>query len=217
MYRNFIKRGVDILGSALLLISLLPILLILSVLIAIFLGRPVLFCQIRPGLYGVPFRMIKFRTMTNVRDARGVPLPDEQRMTRFGKFLRATSLDELPELWNVLKGDMSLIGPRPLLMEYMPLYTPEQNRRHELRPGITGWAQINGRNAITWPEKFKHDVWYIENCGFGLDVKIIFLTIKKVLCREGIRQAGFATADKFTGQCNNMPTDHPAAMEHHHA
>ena len=160
---------------------------------------PVLFTQTRPGLYGKPFRMIKFRSMTDARDANRELLPDAIRLTAFGKFLRASSLDELPGLWNVLKGDMSLVGPRPLLMEYLPLYTPEQARRHQARPGITGWAQINGRNAISWEEKFKLDVWYVDNQSFWLDLKILLLTIKKVFVREGISATGEATMPKFTG------------------
>jgi lipopolysaccharide/colanic/teichoic acid biosynthesis glycosyltransferase len=163
------------------------------------LGCPVFFLQTRPGLHGQPFNMVKFRTMTNQRDAAGNLLPDEQRLSLFGRFLRSTSLDELPELWNVLKGDMSLVGPRPLLMEYLPLYTSEQARRHEVRPGITGWAQVNGRNAISWEEKFKLDVWYVENQSFWLDLKILLLTVKKVLVRDGINANGHATIDPFKG------------------
>ena len=163
------------------------------------LGSPVLFRQTRPGLHGKPFQMIKFRTM---RDAIGPdcqPLPDSERMTPFGSFLRSASLDELPELWNVLKGDMSLVGPRPLLMEYLPLYSPEQARRHEVRPGVTGWAQVNGRNALSWEEKFRMDVWYVDNRSFWLDLKILALTVKKVFVREGISAAGEATMPRFTG------------------
>jgi len=159
----------------------------------------VLFRQVRPGLDGKPFEMIKFRTMQDVVDVAGKPLPDSERMSPFGSFLRSSSLDELPELWNVLKGDMSLIGPRPLLMEYLPLYSPEQYRRHEVRPGVTGWAQINGRNALSWEEKFKLDVWYVDNRSLWLDLKIIFLTIKKVFARDGISAEGEATMPKFTG------------------
>lgn len=163
------------------------------------LGSPVLFRQVRPGLHGAPFEMVKFRTMTEQRGADGRLLPDSQRLTPFGRFLRASSLDELPELWNVLKGEMSLVGPRPLLMEYLPLYSTEQARRHDARPGITGWAQVNGRNALSWNEKFALDVWYVEHRSLWGDVKILGLTLKKVLIREGISAAGEATMSKFTG------------------
>ena len=158
-----------------------------------------LFRQIRPGLDGKPFEMVKFRTMRDAIDVDGNLLPDVERMVPFGNFLRSSSLDELPELWNVLRGDMSLVGPRPLLMEYLPLYSPEQYRRHEVRPGVTGWAQINGRNALSWEEKFKLDVWYVDHRSFWLDLKILFLTIKKVLLRDGISAEGEATMTKFTG------------------
>ncbi|WP_417522208.1 sugar transferase [Marinobacter sp.] len=193
------KRLLDILisGSALIILSLL--LLVVAVLIRNKLGSPVLFRQTRPGKDGKPFQMIKFRTMLDATDSNGNLLPDDQRMTRFGSLLRATSLDELPELWNVLKGEMSLVGPRPLLMEYLPLYSPEQYRRHEVRPGVTGWAQVNGRNAISWEDKFKLDVWYVDNRSFWLDIKILFLTVKKVLVRDGISGEGEATMSKFTG------------------
>lgn len=176
-----------------------PAILLLILLIHVKLGAPTFFIQTRPGLRGKPFSMIKFRTMIDVRDAAGDLLPDAERLTVFGKFLRSTSLDELPELWNVLKGDMSLVGPRPLLMEYLPLYTLEQARRHEVRPGITGWAQVNGRNALSWEEKFKLDIWYVDNWSLWLDVKILFLTVKKVLMRDGINQEGSATMGKFRG------------------
>ena len=162
-------------------------------------GAPVLFRQTRPGLHGSPFEMLKFRTMCDVVDSRGNLLPDSERLTKLGQVLRASSLDELPELWNVLKGDMSLVGPRPLLMEYLPLYSPEQARRHEVRPGLSGWAQINGRNAISWDEKFKLDVWYVDNQSFWLDAKIIWITILKVFKREGITATEEATMPKFTG------------------
>lgn len=163
------------------------------------LGAPVFFTQQRPGLRGKPFRMIKFRTMTDVRDKAGKLLPDAERLPHFGRFLRAASLDELPELFNIFMGNMSLVGPRPLLMEYLPLYSARQARRHDVRPGLTGWAQINGRNALSWEEKFELDIWYVENRSFWLDLKIIFLTAKKVLVREGISAAGEATMPKFTG------------------
>lgn len=193
------KRCIDIFGAGMGLLLLSPILLVLALFIALRLGRPVLFTQTRPGLHGKPFRMFKFRSMTSNCDVNGHVLPDEQRLTPFGQRLRSTSLDELPGLWAVLKGDMSLVGPRPLLMEYLPLYTPEQARRHEVRPGITGWAQVNGRNAISWEEKFALDVWYVDNQSLWLDIKILFLTVKKVLVRDGISAAGEATMSKFTG------------------
>ena len=163
------------------------------------LGSPAFFRQVRPGMHGQPFEMVKFRTMTDARGPDGALLPDADRLTPFGRFLRASSLDELPELWNVLKGDMSLVGPRPLLMEYLPLYSPQQARRHEVRPGITGWAQVNGRNALGWDEKFKLDVWYVDHRSLWLDIKILWLTVKKVLVREGISAAGEATMPRFTG------------------
>ena len=195
-----LKRLFDIVCSALALLLLWPVLLVLWLLVRRNLGAPALFRQQRPGLHGRPFMMIKFRTMLDALDADGNPLPDEFRLTRFGRFLRATSLDELPELWNVLKGDMSLVGPRPLLMEYLPLYSPEQARRHEVRPGITGWAQVNGRNTLSWPEKFALDVWYVDNRSLLLDLRILLLTVKKVFVREGISAEGQATMSKFTGE-----------------
>lgn len=193
------KRVFDLIVSALVMTVLFPLLLILSVAVRWKLGSPVFFRQQRPGMEGKPFRLFKFRTMTNARGVNGELLPDAQRLTRFGRFLRATSLDELPELLNVLKGDMSLVGPRPLLMQYLNHYTPEQARRHEVKPGITGWAQVNGRNALTWEEKFKLDVWYVDNQSFWLDIKIIFMTIWKILKREGINQQGQATMEEFMG------------------
>jgi len=194
-----IKRFFDVTASFFGLIVLSPIMAIVAWNIRRKLGSPVLFRQVRPGQDGKPFEMIKFRTMKDAFDAQGAPLPDSIRMTAFGSFLRASSLDELPELWNVLKGDMSLVGPRPLLMEYLPLYSPEQYRRHETRPGVTGWAQINGRNALSWQEKFDLDLWYVDNRTIWLDLKIIFLTLKKVLVREGISADGEVTMSKFTG------------------
>ena len=194
-----IKRVFDIFVASFLLLMLAPVMGVLALLIWFTMGAPVLFRQVRPGLHGKPFVMYKFRTMTNKQDEEGNLLPDEQRLTHLGRFLRSTSLDELPELWNVLKGDMSLVGPRPLLMEYLPLYTPEQFRRHEVKPGITGWAQVNGRNALTWEEKFKLDVWYVDNLSFFLDIKILFLTLWKVLRREGISHPGRETMPRFTG------------------
>lgn len=193
------KRFFDIVASVAGLILLSPVIAIVAYLIRKRLGSPVLFRQVRPGLDGKPFEMIKFRTMRDAFDTNGKPLPDSERMTDFGKFLRSSSLDELPELWNVVKGDMSLVGPRPLLMEYLPLYDEVQVRRHEARPGVTGWAQINGRNALSWEEKFKLDVWYVDNQSLWLDLKIIFLTIKKVLIRDGISAEGEVTMTRFTG------------------
>ncbi|MCO3941814.1 sugar transferase [Pseudomonas aeruginosa] len=194
-----IKRLFDIVASLLGLLLLSPVILFVAWQIRRKLGKPVLFRQVRPGVGGHPFEMIKFRTMRDAVDANGNALPDVERMTPFGNFLRSTSLDELPELWNVLKGDMSLVGPRPLLMEYLPLYSVEQYRRHELRPGVTGWAQVNGRNALSWEEKFELDVWYVDNRSFWLDLKIILMTLKKVFVREGISADGEATMSKFTG------------------
>ncbi|MEQ3621946.1 MAG: sugar transferase [Marinobacter sp.] len=193
------KRLFDILASVFGLLLLSPLIAIVAFQVRRKLGSPVFFRQIRPGMSGAPFPMIKFRTMKDSVDKQGNPLPDADRMTPFGQFLRSTSLDELPELWNVLKGDMSLVGPRPLLMEYIPLYSKEQYRRHEARPGVTGWAQVNGRNAISWEDKFKLDVWYVDNRSFWLDLKILFLTVKKVLVRDGISGGGEATMSKFTG------------------
>ena len=194
-----IKRLFDLLAATLGLLVLAPVITVLAWQIRRKLGSPVLFRQTRPGMHGKSFEMIKFRTMLDALDDKGEPLPDEKRMTRFGSFLRSASLDELPELWNVLKGDMSLVGPRPLLMEYLPLYSEEQARRHNVRPGITGWAQINGRNAISWDEKFKLDVWYVNNRSFWLDLKILFLTVKKVVVRDGISGEGEVTMSKFEG------------------
>ena len=196
---KFFKRLFDIISSASGLIFLSPVFLILIYLIRKNLGEPVFFTQERPGKDGKPFKMIKFRSMRDAVDKDGNPLPDSERLTPFGKKLRATSLDELPELWNVLKGDMSLVGPRPLLMSYLPLYNEFQNRRHEMRPGVTGWAQVNGRNALSWDEKFAHDIWYIDHYSFWLDMKILFLTVKKVFIKEGISAEGEATMPYFTG------------------
>ena len=193
------RRTFDVVVAAAAITILALPMLAIAVAVALGLGRPVLFTQLRPGRHGVPFRLIKFRTMREAIDAEGRPLPDEQRLTRLGQFLRAASLDELPELWNVLRGDMSLVGPRPLLMEYLPLYTPEQARRHEVRPGITGWAQVNGRNTLTWERKFKLDVWYVDHASFWLDLKIIALTFWKTIRRDGISQAGHATMPDFLG------------------
>ena len=194
-----LKRIFDIVLAIFGLLVLSPVILLLSILVRVKLGRPVFFTQLRPGLNGKPFKMIKFRTMRHGVDKNGKPLPDGERMTEFGRALRSTSLDELPELWNVLKGEMSLVGPRPLLMQYLPLYSIEQSRRHEVRPGLTGWAQVNGRNLLSWDQKFELDTWYVDNKSFWLDVKIIFLTVKKVLVRDGISQRGNETMEPFTG------------------
>lgn len=201
---NISKRALDVILTVPALIVLLPVLILLAILIAVLLGSPILFRQRRPGLNGRPFFLLKFRTMTDKRDAKGNLLPDAERLTRFGRFLRATSLDELPELFNVLKGDMSLVGPRPLLMQYLECYTSEQARRHEVKPGITGWAQVNGRNAITWEEKFKLDVWYVDNWSFWLDIKIIAMTVWTILKREGISQPGQATMEEFRGNSKEI-------------
>lgn len=194
------KRIFDIVVAFSALLTLTFPLIVLALVIRYKLGSPVLFKQERPGLNGRPFRMAKFRTMTNERDADNVLLPDAQRLTTFGQFLRASSLDELPELWNVLRGDMSLVGPRPLLLEYLPLYTPEQARRHEVRPGITGWAQVNGRNSISWEEKFAMDVWYVDHHSFMLDLRILWLTVRKVLLRDGISAVGEVTMPRYKGK-----------------
>ena len=191
------KHGIDALGSALGLVLLAPVWLVAAALIWLTLGRPVLFSQLRPGRNGDPFVLYKLRTMREAQETEGNPLPDGERLPAVGRFLRDTSLDELPELWNVLKGDMSLVGPRPLLIEYLPLYTREQARRHEVKPGITGWAQVNGRNAISWEQKFTYDTWYVDNWSIWLDLKILWLTVVKVLKREGIRAPGHATMSRF--------------------
>ncbi len=194
-----LKRIFDIFVSAIALVLLSPVLAYVAWQVRSKMGSPVLFRQVRPGLRGKAFEMVKFRTMRDAFDAKGNALPDAERLTPFGNFLRTSSLDELPELWNVLKGEMSLVGPRPLLMEYLPLYSSEQRRRHDVRPGVTGWAQINGRNALRWDERFRLDVWYVDNHSFLLDLKILLLTVRKVFKREGISAAGEATMPKFTG------------------
>jgi sugar transferase EpsL len=194
-----LKRLFDLAGATAMLAVLSPVIIALAVLVRAKLGAPVLFRQLRPGHLGRPFTLFKFRTMSDARDAEGRLLPDAERLPPFGKFLRSTSLDELPELFNVLRGEMSLVGPRPLLMQYLPRYTPEQMRRHEVLPGITGWAQVNGRNALTWEQKFALDVWYVDHKSFGLDLKILALTVLKALRREGISQAGQATMEEFKG------------------
>lgn len=199
MYQLYVKRILDFSVATVLLLLLFPLFLVVGLLVRVYLGSPILFCQQRPGYLGRIFTLYKFRTMTDEKDRDGCLLPDSVRLTRFGKFLRSTSLDELPELINVLKGEMSLVGPRPLLMQYLPLYTPEQARRHEVRPGITGWAQVNGRNALTWEEKFTLDVWYVDNHTLWLDLKIIFMTLHKIVKRDGINQPGQATMKPFGG------------------
>ncbi len=198
-----LKRLFDLLLTIPGFLLILPFLLLLALLVRIFHGSPLFFSQVRPGQNGKPFRMLKFRTMTNARDAAGTLLPDSVRLTPFGRFLRSTSLDEFPELLNVLKGDMSLVGPRPLLTEYLPLYTTEQHRRHEVKPGMTGWAQVNGRNAISWEEKFRLDVWYVDNWSIWLDIRILWITFIKVFRRVGISQDGQATMDAFRGSRSN--------------
>lgn len=199
-----LKRIFDVVVSLSAIALLFPVILLVAVLIKFKLGSPILFSQNRPGLDGQVFKMLKFRTMRDVIDTNGKPLPDSERMTKFGAFLRSTSLDELPGLFNVLKGEMSLVGPRPLLEQYLPLYSTEQARRHNVRPGITGWAQVNGRNAISWQAKFNYDVWYVDNKSFWLDLKILFLTVKKVFIREGINADGEATMAAFTGNENEI-------------
>jgi sugar transferase EpsL len=194
-----LKRTIDVALSAVLLLLMAPALAAVAVLIRVHLGGPVLFKQARPGFQGRTFTLVKFRTMRDLRDGDGNLLTDAARLTALGRVLRATSSDELPELWNVLRGDMSLVGPRPLLMQYLERYTPEQARRHEVRPGITGWAQVNGRNAISWEEKLRLDVWYVDNCSFTLDMKILALTVWQVIACRGINQPGHATAQEFMG------------------
>lgn len=200
MKYQYLKRLIDLLLSSIIFIMLFPLFLIIAISLKIFnKGAGVFFLQDRPGKSGKIFKLIKFKTMTDERDAHGNLLPDEERLTKFGAFLRKTSLDEIPQLLNVIKGDMSLVGPRPLLVEYLPLYNEFQARRHEVKPGITGWAQVNGRNAISWEKKFEFDVWYVDHISFWLDMKIIFLTIKKVLARDGISSNTSVTMEKFTG------------------
>lgn len=196
---HFSKRAMDLALCSCMFAVAVPVMAVIALLIRRTLGRPVLFRQIRPGLNGKPFGLYKFRTMTDARDGEGRLLPDEARLTTFGRFLRSTSLDELPELWNVLRGDMSLVGPRPLLMAYLDRYDSEQMRRHHVKPGLTGWAQVNGRNALTWEDKFRLDVWYVDNQSLLLDLKILFLTMGIVLRREGISQEGHSTAEEFMG------------------
>ena len=193
------KRGFDLAVALVLLVVLSPLLVLVALLVRIFLQSPILFRQRRPGLQGRPFTLLKFRTMTDARDEEGELLPDEQRFTRLGAFLRSTSLDEIPSLINIVMGEMSIVGPRPLLMQYLDRYTPEQMRRHEVRPGLTGWAQVHGRNAITWEEKFELDVWYVDHMSLGLDLRILMLTAWKVLKREGINPADMSSTPEFMG------------------
>lgn len=207
------KRVFDLFFSIIGITCLSPFMVTVAILVRIKLGSPIFFRQLRPGLHGRPFVIFKFRTMTNSVDENGTFLPDSKRITPFGIFLRSTSLDELPELFNIMKGEMSLVGPRPLLMQYLNRYSPEQARRHDVKPGITGWAQVNGRNAITWEQKFEYDIWYVDNQSFSLDLKIIAITILKILKREGINQPGHATAEEFNPKapCRLTPiraTDH---------
>ena len=199
VYEKFIKRGLDLLISGCALLVLWPVLLVLVVLVRSKLGSPAIFCQERPGKNGRVFRLYKLRTMTDERDEDGRLLPDEQRLTPFGRTLRSLSMDELPELWNIFRGDMSLVGPRPLLVKYLPLYNAQQARRHEVMPGLTGWAQVNGRNLVTWEDKFTMDVWYVDHISFALDLKILWLTVKAVLRREGISAESSATMEEFQG------------------
>lgn len=198
-YAHWGKRALDLSCGLCLLLLASPLLVMVGFLVRFFLGHPVLFRQQRPGLRGIPFTLLKFRTMTETRDGGGRLLPDAVRLTPFGRLLRATSLDELPELWNVVRGDMSLVGPRPLLMQYLPRYTPEQSRRHDVRPGLTGWAQVNGRNALSWEEKFELDVWYVDHLSCWLDLKIAVLTPWRLVSREGISAPGQATMAEFRG------------------
>jgi lipopolysaccharide/colanic/teichoic acid biosynthesis glycosyltransferase len=198
-----VKRVFDLVLASAALIVFSPVLLVVVLLVATKLGRPVLFKQVRPGLQGRPFQMFKFRTMLNIADENGNLLPDQMRLTRFGRLLRSTSLDELPGLLNVVRGDMSLVGPRPLLMQYLPLYSEEQARRHLVRPGLTGWAQVNGRNSLNWDSKFKLDTWYIDNRSFALDLRILWMTVRKVLMRDGIAAEGEVTMPPFTGNQHN--------------
>lgn len=198
-YEKYVKRALDIVLAGGALVVLSPVLAVTAVLVRTKLGSPVIFHQDRPGKDGKIFRLYKFRSMTDEKDENGDLLPDEVRLTAFGKKLRSTSLDELPELWNILKGDMSIVGPRPLLVRYLPLYNEEQRHRHDVRPGLTGWAQVNGRNALSWEEKFRYDVDYVQNVSFALDAKTVLLTVKKVFAREGISSDSAATMEEFTG------------------
>ena len=207
-----VKRVFDILASAFGLILFAPLMLATAAAVRIFLGSPILFRQVRPGLAGQPFELVKFRTMRDARDASGRLLNDAERLTRFGRLLRASSLDELPQLWNVLRGDMSLVGPRPLLMQYLPLYSPEQARRHEVRPGITGWSQVNGRNSLSWDDKFRLDVWYVDNRTFLLDLKILLLTVLRIVRPRGVSAAGHETMPEFLGSSRSWEEEPSRAV-----
>jgi sugar transferase EpsL len=204
MYRRYGKRLFDLVVAVTAGIVFLPVIVIVAILVRYYMGGAVLFRQQRPGLNGKPFYLLKFRTMTSARDANGQLLPDAQRLTAFGRFLRSTSLDELPSLINVIRGDLSLVGPRPLLMHYLDLYTTEQMRRHDVAPGITGWAQVNGRNAISWEDRFAHDLWYVKHYSFRVDLRILFLTVVKVFQRDGITQEGHATVEEFRGSTGTV-------------
>lgn len=199
LYEAYVKRLLDLVLSAVALLLLSPVILVVAILVRCNLGAPVIFCQERPGKDEEIFKLYKFRSMTDACDAYGELLPDELRLTRFGRFLRSTSLDELPELWNIFKGDMSIVGPRPLLVKYLPLYSEEQRHRHDVTPGLTGWAQVHGRNLCSWEEKFDYDIWYVDHVSFILDLQIIFLTVKSVLKREGISSEDSPTMEEFTG------------------
>lgn len=205
MIRDLVKRGFDIVIAVVAMVALVVPFVFIGLSVRVLLGSPIFFVQTRPGRFGEPFEMVKFRTMTDERDSLGEIKPDSERLTAFGKWLRSTSLDELPELWNVLRGEMSIVGPRPLLPSYLPLYSALQARRHEVRPGITGWAQVNGRNALTWERKFEFDVWYVDNHSILLDLKIIALTVKKVFSRDGISAQGEATMPRFRGSDSRTP------------
>lgn len=204
MYESCIKRLLDILLSGMALLVLWPVLAVVALLVRCRLGSPVIFCQQRPGKNEKIFKLYKFRTMTDQRDQQGRLLPDEVRLTKFGRLLRASSLDELPELWNILRGDMSIVGPRPLLVKYLPLYNQQQKHRHDVRPGLTGWAQVHGRNALSWEEKFQYDIWYVENLSLRVDARTIWLTVRNVLRREGICAEGVATMDEFKGSDSHV-------------
>lgn len=208
MYRKWIKRLLDFIVAIIMFTLLSPLLVILFLCVRFFLGSPAIFRQQRPGLHGKPFYLYKFRTMRDIRSADGTLLDDGERLTRFGRLLRSLSLDELPELINIIKGDMSLIGPRPLLMDYLPFYSSFQNQRHDIRPGITGWAQINGRNALSWEKKFELDVWYVHHCSFLLDCRIVLLTLLKIIKREGINASGQATMSRFDTECITEKRSH---------
>jgi sugar transferase EpsL len=210
IYCGYVKPALDRLSAAVGIVLCAPLLVLVAVTVRWKLGAPVLFVQMRPGTDGRPFRIYKFRTMIDARSPSGRILPDEQRLSPFGRWLRGTSLDELPELWNVLRGDMSIVGPRPLLMDYVDRYTPEQSRRQDVKPGITGWAQVNGRNSVSWDQRFQHDLWYVENLSLALDMKILALTVISVLAKRGITAESHATMPPFTGQCTTVRNEKAA-------